>query len=96
MGEFKQLCLRPTDSPHRLISAPYLNVLQTLVLSPSFPESTLRIVGSRLADLVQPSGGLDSVFKTSGFDVDGIVQKLSAAGLGPTSSEPAFDKRSAG
>ena len=62
-------------------------MLQTLVLSPSFPDSTLRLVGSRLTELLQPGSGLESVFKTSGFDVEGMSQKLTLAGIGPTSSK---------
>ena len=76
----------PTDTAadFSLISGPYLVVLQALILSSSLPDSILRVAGSRIADILEPAVGLGPVLQSSGFDGNGVKQKL--AGLDVVSS----------
>ena len=65
----------------RMIAGPHLVVLQALVSSPSFPDSILRVTGKRIAEILDPASGLGPVLQSSGFDIEGMKQKLSFIGI---------------
>lgn len=60
----------------RLISALYLDVLQTIVLSDSTPEVLLRINGKEISRLLEPQSGLSAVFQSANFDSQAVRAKL--------------------
>jgi hypothetical protein len=64
-----------------LLAALHLDVLQTLVLNPFFPDALLRVTGEALSDILDPACGLGPVFASSGFDHQGIRSKLSSIGI---------------
>lgn len=55
-------------------------------MSSSISDTTLRINGRAIADLLEPSSGLGPVLQAASFDVNAIKAKLSAVDATPTSS----------
>lgn len=62
-------------------------MLQTLVTSSAFPDSVLRVSGRKIANILQPTSGLQDVLKSSAFDVSAVKQKLDGAGVIPSSGQ---------
>jgi hypothetical protein len=78
---------------YRLISALYLNVLQTILLNDSTPNVLLRINVKAISRLLDPQAGLSAVFLAAKFDAQAVTTKLDSIPLKSQSCKPIFCMR---